>query len=118
MELHMSSGIPGFKVVISPPAVISIDTLSKVSAETAAKRLGLEADADVVVKLSTDANKESKGAAGKGVSIAVQELFKRMKELQQLLRQQQHLAAVQAASYQSAEAKTTSVTSSMIDTTA
>lgn len=108
--MSLSSGIPGFKAVISTPAVTSIDTLSKVSAETAAKRLGLESDADVVVKLSTDANKESNGAKGKGVSIAVQELLKRIKELQHLLRQQQQqLAAAQAASYPSAEAKTTSV---------
>lgn len=108
--MSLSSGIPGFKVIISTPAITSVDTLSKVSAETAAKSLGLEADADVVVKLSTDANKESNGAKGKGVSIAVQELLKRMKELQQLLRQQQQqLAAAQAANYPSAEAKTTSV---------
>ncbi|MDQ0125513.1 alanyl-tRNA synthetase [Pseudomonas lini] len=112
MELHvsLSSGISGFKVVISTPAATSIETLSKTSAETAAKRVGLEPEADVEVKLSTDANQESTGAKGKGVDIAVQELLKRMKELQQLLRQQQQqLAAVQAANYPSAEAKTASV---------
>lgn len=107
--MSLSSGVSGFKVIINTPAA-SIDKLSKASAETSAKRLGLEAEADVVVKLSTDANKESNGAKGKGVSIAVQELLKRMKELQQLLRQQQQqLAAAQAASYASADAKTTSV---------
>jgi hypothetical protein len=107
--MSLSSGVSGFKVIINTPAA-SIDKLSKASAETVAKRLGLEAEADVVVKLSTDANKESNGAKGKGVSIAVQELLKRMKELQQLLRQQQQqLTAAQAASYPSADAKTTSV---------
>jgi len=110
LNVSLSSGISGFKVVISTPAAVSVDTLNKTTSETAAKRLGLEAEADVVVKLSTDANKESNGAKGKGVSIAVRELLKRMKELQQQLRQQQQqLAAAQAASYPSAEAKTTSI---------
>lgn len=63
-------------MVISTPVAASIDTLNKTTSETAAKRWGLEEEADVVVKLSTDANKASNSAKGKGVSTAIQELLK------------------------------------------
>ena len=55
---------------------------------------------------------EKAESAGSQQSIAVQMLLKRMQELQEQLReQQQQLAATQAASFQSEEAKATAVMS-------
>lgn len=109
LDMTITTGVSRFNVIINPPKSMATEELSKTTVETAAKRLGLEEEEALVVRMSKDED-ESGSAKGKGASIAVRELIERMKELQQLLRQQQQqLAAAQAASYPTPEGKATTV---------
>lgn len=72
----------------------TVDELSKSADDTADEKLGLEKKT-IIVHLSTAVREESEEPKGKGISRAVQELLKRMKELQQLREQQQQLVSAQ-----------------------
>ncbi|MBV4522948.1 hypothetical protein KVG88_23045 [Pseudomonas sp. SWRI74] len=112
--MSLSVGFPSASVInIGGKAPSTVEALSDASAETSTQRLGLEGDDKKTVSLGGGTQGSEKAeSAGSQQSIAVQMLLKRMQELQQQLReQQQQLAATQAASFQSAEAKATAVMS-------
>lgn len=81
--------------------------------ESSTQRLGSEGEGKKPVSLGGGAQGTDKAeSTGSQQSIAVQMLLKRLRELQQQMReQQQQLAATQAASFQSAEAKASAVMS-------
>jgi hypothetical protein len=88
----------------------SVDTLSDA---TSAQQSGVPVKEEKPVSLGQGAQVgEKTEGAGSQQSVAVQMLLKRLQELQEQLReQQQQLAATQAASFQSEEAKATAVMS-------
>ncbi|MCU1753053.1 hypothetical protein [Pseudomonas sp. 6D_7.1_Bac1] len=100
-------------ITIGGKSLATLKALNDATAETAAQRVGgKEGDSKQVrtgpvgQSQGTEANADDGGNA----SITVKTLLKRMKELQEQLRQQQQqLAAAQAASYPTPEAKTTVV---------
>lgn len=112
--MSFSVGFPSAAVInIGGKSPATAEALPDETAESAAQRLGVEAgDENSVGPGAHTQGSEKTEGAGSAQSIAVQMLLKRMKELQQQLRdQQQQLAAIQASSYQSAEAKATAVMS-------
>lgn len=121
--MSFSVGFPSAAVInIGGKTPATAEALTEETAESAAQRLGVEADDEKSTGLSASAHGSEKAeGGGSSQSIVVQMLLKRMKELQQQLRdQQQQLAATQAASYQSAEAKATvlmSIQQRIADTT-
>lgn len=107
-------GFPSASVInIGGKTQSTVETLSEAAADTSTQRLGLQADEKKTVTLGGGAQGNEKAeSAGSQQSIAVQMLLKRMQQLQEQLReQQQQLAATQAASFQSEEAKATAVMS-------
>ncbi|MDD0994522.1 hypothetical protein D3C87_1343430 [compost metagenome] len=111
--MSLTIGFPNASVInIGGKAASSAETLSDTTAQSSTQRLGLEGDDKKSVSLGGAQGSEQAESAGSQQSIAVQMLLKRMQELQEQLReQQQQLAATQAASFQSAEAKATAVMS-------
>lgn len=86
---------------------------SEATSATSAQPLGAPVESEKSVRMGqgVQAGEQAEGA-GSQQSVAVQMLLKRMQELQEQLReQQQQLAATQAASFQSEEAKATAVMS-------
>jgi hypothetical protein len=111
--MSLSVGFPSASVInIGGKAPSTVATLTDETSETSTQRLGLEGDDKKTVSLGGAPGSENAESTGSQQSIAVQMLLKRMQELQQQLReQQQQLAATQAVSFQSAEAKATAVMS-------
>lgn len=112
--MSFTVGFPNAAVInIAGKSPATPDALSDTTADGAAQRLGVEEGDKKTVSLGGAGQGNSKTeSAGSSQSIAVQMLLKRMQELQQQLReQQQQLAATQAASFQSPEAKATAVMS-------
>ncbi|EJN30387.1 hypothetical protein PMI35_01953 [Pseudomonas sp. GM78] len=97
-------------IIIGGKSTAAVDTQSDA---TSAQQLGASVKDEKSVRMGQGAQAgESAEGAGSQQSVAVQLLLKRMQELQEQLReQQQQLAAAQAASYQSEEAKATAVMS-------
>ncbi|WCM53474.1 hypothetical protein OH720_10820 [Pseudomonas sp. WJP1] len=97
-------------IIIGGKSTAAVDTQSDAAS---AQQLGasVEDEKSVQMRQGAQAGEKAEGE-GSQQSIAVQLLLKRMQELQEQLReQQQQLAAVQAASYQSEEAKAMAVMS-------
>ncbi|MBC2659524.1 hypothetical protein H7A76_29170 [Pseudomonas sp. MSSRFD41] len=112
--MSLSVGFPGpGAILINGKSPATINALSDASAEGAPAALGTEDPGTLRVGSAKQAEKAENGdAGGEGDthSIAVKMLLKRMQELQeQLKQQQQQLAAAQAASYPTPEAKQTAV---------
>jgi hypothetical protein len=112
-HMSLSVGIPNAAdLKIGGKSAATIRALNEASAQAADKALGVSKDDGKQVK--TGAVGLASGADAQEVpdntSITVKMLLKRMQELQQQLREeQQQLAAAQAASYPTPEAKTTAV---------
>ncbi|KQZ87886.1 MULTISPECIES: hypothetical protein [unclassified Pseudomonas] len=112
--MSLTVGFPNASVInIGGKAPSTVATLTDETSESSTQRLGLEGGDKKSVSLGGGAQGSEKAqSTDSQQSIAVQMLLKRMQELQQQLReQQQQLAATQAASFQSAEAKATAVMS-------
>lgn len=89
-----------------------LEKLSKDAADASGEALGTKKDALRVNVAGAQPAEDAQGAGAEesSGSVAVDNLLKRMKELQEMMKkQQQLLAAVQAASYPTPEAKTTAV---------
>ncbi|WP_130907825.1 hypothetical protein [Pseudomonas sp. Sample_16] len=111
--MSLTVGFPNASVInIGGKAPSTVATLTDETSESSTQRLGLEGGDKKSVSLGGAQGSEKAQSTDSQQSIAVQMLLKRMQELQQQLReQQQQLAATQAASFQSAEAKATAVMS-------
>ncbi|VVQ37958.1 hypothetical protein PS943_05525 [Pseudomonas fluorescens] len=114
--MSLSIGIPNAAgVTIAGKSAAMIQALSDATAEAADKTLGTkEGDGNQVktgpLGLDKSAGAQTETPDESNQSVAVKVLLKRMQELQQQLReQQQQLAAAQAASYPTPEAKATVV---------
>ncbi|MHC8293110.1 hypothetical protein [Pseudomonas sp. LB3P58] len=126
--MSLSIGIPyAAGVTIGGKSAATIQALSDQTADAADQALGTkESDSKQVrtgadgLEKSAQASTETDGADN--ASVAEKILLKRLKELQEQLRQQQQqLAAAQSASYPTPEAKTTvvmAIQGQMADTTA
>ncbi|MNO92630.1 hypothetical protein D3C76_842110 [compost metagenome] len=109
--MSLTIGLPHSAVInIGGKPAAAVDTLSDA---TSAQQPGVPVKEEKPVSLGQGAQAgEKTEGAGSQQSVAVQMLLKRMQELQEQLReQQQQLAATQAASFQSEEAKATAVMS-------
>ncbi|MGL6246265.1 hypothetical protein [Pseudomonas sp.] len=108
--MSFSVGFPNAgAITIGGKTPSTINALSEATEEASTQLTGKEENQ---VRTGGAAQGESKAESKSTQSIAVQVLLKRMQELQQQLReQQQQLAAAQAASYPTEEAKTTAVMS-------
>lgn len=107
--MSFSVGFPNAgAITIGGKSTATINALSESTTEASTLALGSEEEGDAT-KVRTgggSAPAEAKSDSGSDQSIAVKILLKRMQELQQQLReQQQQLAAAQAASYSTPEAK-------------
>ncbi|WP_285419998.1 hypothetical protein [Pseudomonas sp. efr-133-TYG-5] len=110
MSLTVGFPNPG-AVTIGGKSTATVDALSEAGAEASSKALGKDGDSNQV-RTGGAAPEESKteSESGGNQSLTVKLLLKRMQELQkQLKEQQQQLAAAQAASYSTPEAKATAV---------
>lgn len=114
--MSLSIGIPNAAgVTIGGKSAATIQALSDATAEAADTALGTkEGDGNQVktgpLGLDKSAGAQTETPDESSQSVAVKVLLKRMQELQQQLReQQQQLAAAQAASYPTPEAKATVV---------
>lgn len=110
--MSISVGFPAAgAITINGKSPTTIDALSQGAADNAAQALGLDEDGKLRVASGAEAEKaETQESEGDNQSLVVKMLLKRMKELQaQLQEQQQQLAAAQAASYLTPEAKATVV---------
>ncbi|WP_415770072.1 hypothetical protein [Pseudomonas sp. LB3P38] len=114
--MSLSIGIPNSAgVTIGGKSAATIRALNDATAEAADKTLGTKEGDDNQVKtgplgLDKSAGAQTETPDESSQSVAVKVLLKRMQELQQQLReQQQQLAAAQAASYPTPEAKATVV---------
>jgi len=106
--MSFSVGFPSAgAITIGGKSTATINALSKSTSEASTLALGSEDDGDPSqVRTGGGAPAEAKTESGGDQSIAVKILLKRMQELQQQLReQQQQLAAAQATSYPTEEAK-------------
>lgn len=110
--MSMSVGFPAAgAITINGKSLATLEALSKGAADNAEQALEIDEDG----KLRTGGGTEPEKAAAKAEdsegdtqSLVVKILLKRMKELQeQLKEQQEQLAAAQAASYPTPEAKET-----------
>jgi uncharacterized protein involved in copper resistance len=96
-------------ITIGGKSPSTINALSEATEDASTQQTGKEENQ---VRTGGAAQAESKSESKSNQSIAVQVLLKRMQELQQQLReQQQQLAAAQATSYPTEEAKATAVMS-------
>ncbi|MGZ0706614.1 hypothetical protein [Pseudomonas sp. L5B5] len=112
--MSLSVGFPGpGAILINGKSPATVNALSNAVAEDAQAAPGAEDSGSLRVGSAKQAEKKEAGdAAGESDnhSLVVKMLLKRMKELQeQLQQQQQQLAAAQAASYPTPEAKQTVV---------
>ncbi|WP_223483683.1 hypothetical protein [Pseudomonas sp. A-RE-19] len=100
-------------ITIAGKSPATINALSEATSDASGQALGEEEGSDNQVRTggATQTQGETKSGKSSNQSIAVQVLLKRMQELQQQLREQQQLAAAQAASYPTPEAKATAVMS-------
>ncbi|MHC8285435.1 hypothetical protein ACYZUD_01045 [Pseudomonas sp. XS1P51] len=99
-------------ITIGGKSTTTINALSESTSETSTQLLGEKEGDTTQVRTGGGTPAETKADSGSNQSIAVKMLLKRMQELQQQLReQQQQLAATQARSYPTPEAKTTAVMS-------
>lgn len=97
-------------ITIGGKSVATINALSDSTSDTSTQALGQEKGDIRTVRTGGGAQPDTKADSGNNQSIAVKMLLKRMQELQQQLReQQQQLAAAQARSYPTPEAKTAAV---------
>ncbi|PXX60753.1 hypothetical protein SAMN05660489_04319 [Pseudomonas sp. LAMO17WK12:I10] len=113
--MSISVGFPAAgAITINGKSPATIEALSQGVADSAAQALGIDEEGKLRVASASEAEKaekaETQGSEGDNQSLVVKMLLKRMKELQaQLQEQQQQLAAAQAASYPTPEAKATVV---------
>ncbi|WP_288100595.1 hypothetical protein [Pseudomonas sp.] len=109
--MSLSIGIPNAAgIIIGGQSATTLRALSDATADAAAQALGTKGDDDKQVRtgpVGLDKSADTqKSEANDNTSVAVKVLLKRLKELQQQLReQQQTLAAAQAASYSTPETK-------------
>jgi hypothetical protein len=114
--MSISVGFPAAgAITINGKSPATIDALSQGAADSAAQALGIDEEGKLrVASASASASEaekaETQDSEGDNQSLVVKMLLKRMQELQaQLQEQQQQLAAAQAASYPTEEAKATVV---------
>ena len=111
MSLTIGLSNPG-AVTIGGKTAATINAISAAEAEASAEALGTEKEESNQVRTGGPAQEESKTESSDNLSITVKMLLKRMQELQkQMQEQQQQLAAAQAASYPTPEAKSQAVMS-------
>ncbi|MCU1760048.1 hypothetical protein NTD84_10035 [Pseudomonas sp. 14P_8.1_Bac3] len=106
--MSFSVGFPNAGgITIGGKSTATINALSESTSDASTLALGGEEEKDgTQVRTGGGTPAESKSESGSNQSIAVKMLLKRMQELQQQLReQQQQLAAAQAASYPTPDAK-------------
>lgn len=108
--MSFSVGFPNAgAITIGGKTPSTINALNEATEDASTQLTGKEENQ---VRTGGAAQAESKSETKSSQSIAVQVLLKRMQELQQQLReQQQQLAAAQAATYPTEEAKATAVMS-------
>ncbi|MBK5374918.1 hypothetical protein JFT91_22480 [Pseudomonas sp. TH08] len=93
-------------VTIGGKTAATINAISAAEADASAEALGIEKEESNQVRTGGPAQEESKTESSDNLSVTVKMLLKRMQELQkQMQEQQQQLAAAQAASYPTPEAK-------------
>ena len=110
--MSFSVGFPNASgVTIGGQSSATIKAMSEAASDAAKAALGVEAEDDGTVRTGPlSAQPEEKKAENSNQSIAVKTLLKRMQELQeQLQRQQQQLAAAEAAPYPTEEARTATI---------
>ncbi|MEB0047564.1 MULTISPECIES: hypothetical protein [unclassified Pseudomonas] len=116
--MSLSVGIPNaLGVTIGGKSAATIRELSAATEEAAAQALGTKKGDGKgkevktgALGLDTSSTAQAENSSNDNTSVAVKVLLQRMKELQEQLRQQQQqLAAVQAASYPTPEAKASAV---------
>ncbi|MBK5530470.1 hypothetical protein JFT86_26365 [Pseudomonas sp. TH06] len=111
MSLTIGLSNPG-AVTIGGKTAATINAISAAESEASAEALGTEKEESNQVRTGGPAQEESKTESSDNLSITVKMLLKRMQELQkQMQEQQQQLAAAQAASYPTPEAKSQAVMS-------
>lgn len=111
MSLTVGFANPG-AVTIGGKTAATINTLNDAGKDASAEVLGVEKDKSNQVRTGGAAPEESKTEGSSNLNTTVKMLLKRMQELQkQLQEQQQQLAAAQARSYPTPEAKSQAVMS-------
>ncbi|VVM45521.1 hypothetical protein [Pseudomonas fluorescens] len=112
MSLTVGFSNPG-AVTIGGKTAATINALSEAEADASAEALGTEKDQGNQVRTGgAAATEDSKAESGDNLSVTVKMLLQRMQELQkQLQEQQQQLAAAQAKTYPTPEAKSQAVMS-------
>lgn len=111
MSLTVGFANPG-AVTIGGKTAATINTLNDAGKDASAEALGVEKDKSNQVRTGGAAPEESKTEGSSNLNTTVKMLLKRMQELQkQLQEQQQQLAAAQAKSYPTPEAKSQAVVS-------
>ena len=111
MSLTVGFSNPG-AVTIGGKTAATINALSEAEADASTEALGTEKDESNQVRTGGAAQEDSKAESGSNLSVTVKMLLKRMQELQkQLQEQQQQLAAAQAKTYPTPEAKSQAVMS-------
>lgn len=102
-------------VTIGGKTAATINAMNKAEADAADEALGVEKEPSKQVRTggpAQEASQADSADSGDSLNVTVKMLLKRMKELQkQLQEQQQQLAAAQAASYPTPEAKSQAVMS-------
>ncbi|EXF94617.1 hypothetical protein HK44_001320 [Pseudomonas fluorescens HK44] len=112
--MSISVGFPNAGgITIGGKSLATVNALSDATADAAMQRVGGKEGASKQVRtgpVGQNPGAETGADDGGNASVTVKMLLQRMKELQEQLRQQQQqLAAAQAASYPTPEAKTTAV---------
>ncbi|WP_434590237.1 hypothetical protein J3Q09_17880 [Pseudomonas sp. R4-83] len=111
MSLTVGFANPG-AVTIGGKTAATINTLNDAGKDASTEALGVEKDKSNQVRTGGAAPEESKTEGSSNLNTTVKMLLKRMQELQkQLQEQQQQLAAAQAKSYPTPEAKSQAVMS-------
>jgi hypothetical protein len=111
MSLTIGLANPG-AVTIGGKTAATINALSEAQTDASAEALGTEKEPGNQVRTGGAAPEDSKAESSDNLSVTVKMLLKRMQELQkQLQEQQQRLAAAQAQSYPTPEAKSQAVMS-------
>ena len=110
MSLTVGFSNPG-AVTIGGKTAATINAMSEAEADASTEALGTEKESNQV-RTGGAAPEDSKAESGSNLSVTVKMLLKRMQELQkQLQEQQQQLAAAQAKTYPTPEAKSQAVMS-------
>jgi len=111
MSLTVGFSNPG-AVTIGGKTAATINAMNEAEADASTEALGTEKDESNQVRTGGAAQEDSKAESGSNLSVTVKMLLKRMQELQkQLQEQQQQLAAAQAKTYPTPEAKSQAVMS-------